>query len=332
MTYTPLTLHPDLARFVAFGEVRIDMVRAADQSWHSVCAGSPWQVAMAMSSLGDLSAYAGAISADLFGQEIWRACTDAHLDLRYMQQLQRPPLLNFIDAEEAPEGFFIGADSADLHFRPEALPAGWVKALRWAHFGGLGLVRQPQAQRLEALAAGLKAEGKKISYAPGFRPLMDSRYDDSLELMCRLADVIKVSEDDLCGLFRTANFHSGLAQIGAWNPQAFVLLTRGALGATLYCGAGEWHAAPPHAAPAHVKDAAAGSALGLGDAATAGMLFSLMREPNAAPEQHLRWAVAAASAACTAASEYALPRAQPWTLPPALVATLAAAVQVLPGE
>lgn len=326
MPYTPLMLHPDLARFVAFGEVRINMVRAADQSWHSACAGSPWQVAMAMSSLGDLSAYAGAISADLFGQEIWRACTDAHLDLRYLQQLQRPPLLNFVDAEDAPEGFFVGADSADQHFRPDGLPAGWVKALRWAHFGGLGLVRQPLAQRLEALAAGLKAEGKKISYAPDFRPLMDSRYDDSLELMCRLADVIKVSERDLCGLFRSADYHSGLAQIGAWNPQALVLLTRGALGATLYCGAGEWHAAPPQ-----VEQLGAKSSLGLGDAATAGLLFSLMREPSAAPEQHLCWAIAAASAACTAASDYALARAQPWTLPPALVATLAAAVQVLPG-
>jgi fructokinase len=326
MPYSQPILHPDLARFVAFGEVRIDLVRAADQSWQSACAGSPWQVAMAMSSLGELGAYAGAISSDLFGQEIWRACADANLDLRYLQQLSRPPLLNFIDAEEAPEGFFIGADSADLYFRPESLPAGWVKALRWAHFGGLGLVRQPQAQRLEALAEGLKAEGKKISYAPGFRSLMDSRYDDSLQRMCRLADVIKVSVEDLCGLFRGADYHSGLAQIGAWNPGAYLLLTRGALGATLYSGAGEWHAAPPHLA-----DSAGQPALGLGDAATAGLLFSLMREPMAAPEQHLRWAVAAASAARSAASDYALARAQPWTLPPLLVSTLAAAVRVLPG-
>ncbi|MCV2354231.1 PfkB family carbohydrate kinase [Paucibacter sp. B2R-40] len=320
-------LHPDLARFVSFGEVRIDLVRAGDGSWRSACAGSPWQVAMAMSSLGELSAYGGAISSDLFGQEVWAACTDAHLDLRYLQQLPRPPLLNFIDADEAPEGFFVGADSADLHFRPEGLPAGWVKALRWAHFGGLGLVRQPQAQRLEALAAGLKAEGKKISYAPGFRTLMDSRYDDCLERMCRLADVIKVSPAELCGLFRTADYHSGLAQIGAWNSGAYVLLTRGAQGATLYSGTGEWHAAPPQ-----LEDIAGKTALGLGDAAAAGLLLSLMREPAAAAEQHLRWAVAAASAACTACSDYALPRAQPWTLPPALVATLAASVRVLPGE
>ncbi|MCV2357772.1 PfkB family carbohydrate kinase [Paucibacter sp. TC2R-5] len=327
MPLTQTLLHPDLARFVAFGEVRIDLVRDEDQRWRSACAGSPWQVAMAMSSLGELSAYAGAISSDLFGQDIWRACTDANLDLRYLQQLPRPPLLNFIDAEEAPDGFFVGADSADQHFRPEGLPAGWVKALRWAHFGGLGLVRQPQAQRLEALAAGLKAEGKKIAYAPGFRTLMDSRYDDSLERMCRLADVIKVSTAELCGLFRSADYHSGLAQIGAWNPGAFVLLTRGAQGATLYSGSGEWHAEPPQ-----LEDLAGKTALGLGDAAIAGLLSSLMREPAAPPEQHLRWAVAAATAACTASSDYALPRAQPWTLPRALVATLAARVRVLPGE
>ncbi len=281
---------------------------------------------MAMSSLGELAAYAGAISSDLFGQEIWRACTDANLDLRFLQQLPRAPLLRFSDAEEAPDGFFIGADSADLYFRPESLPAGWVKALRWAHFGGLGLVRPPLAQRLEALAEGLKAEGKKISYAPGFRPVMDSRYDDTLERMCRVADVIKVSAEDLRGLFRSADYHSGLAQISAWNPSATLLLTQGAVGATLYCGTGEWHAAP-----ALTEPLATTCSRGLGDAAMAGLLFSLMREPSAAPEQHLRWALATASAACSAASDYALSRAQPWTLPPALVATLAASVRVYPG-
>ncbi|MBT9494460.1 MAG: carbohydrate kinase [Paucibacter sp.] len=326
MPYSSPLLHPDLARFVAFGEVRIDLRRGPDAHWRSACAGGPWQVAMAMSSLGEMAAYAGAISADLFGQEIWAACTDANLDLRFLQQLPRPPLLNFIDAEAAPDGFFIGADSADLFFRPEVLPAGWVKALRWAHFGGLGLVRPPLAQRLEALAEGLKAEGKKISYAPGFRSVMDSRYDETLERMCRVADVIKVSTEDLCGLFRAADFHSGLAQISAWNPSAILLLTRGADGATLYCSTGEWHALPPEMA--QLPEVAAP---GLGDAATAGLLFSLIHHPDANPEQHLRWAIAAAAAAYTASSDYALARAQPWTLPPALVGTLAATVRVFPG-
>ncbi|MFY7864749.1 PfkB family carbohydrate kinase [Roseateles sp.] len=321
-----VVLHPDLPHFVSFGEVRIDLLRTAPDQWQSRCAGAPWQVAMAMSSLGELSAYAGAISRDVFGQEIWQACTDANLDLRFLQQLSKPPLLSFNAGQSQPglsgdESFLVGSDAADLLFRPDGLPSGWVKALRWAHFGGVGLSREPLASRLSALAEGLKAEGKKISYAPGFRSGMDSRYDDMLEHMCRLADVIAVNAEDLCALFRASDHHLGLAQISAWNPGAMLLLTVGASRrVSLFAGAQEWRASLSG------LDLDAGTCLDLGDAGLAGLLFSRMRHPQATPDLHLRWAVAAAEAAGTASPEYALAHARPWTLPHALVATLAASV------
>jgi len=140
--------------------------------------------------------------------------------LRFIQQFNKAPLLAVEQHTEPPGCFFIGNDSADLHFRPEGLPAGWLRALRWAHFGCLGLVRQPLAARLLALAEGLKAEGKCVSYDPNFRQLMDSRYDDTLERMCRLANVIKVSDEDLRGLFRCPDHHLGLGRISGWNPCA----------------------------------------------------------------------------------------------------------------
>ncbi|MEJ6005397.1 PfkB family carbohydrate kinase [Paucibacter sp. AS339] len=322
-------LHPDLPRFVSFGEVRVDLRRVGADQWRSTCAGAPWQVAMALSSLGELSAFAGAISRDAFGREIWQACAEAHLDLRFLQQLPKPPLLHFIEEPQSarPQGLgaedsiLIGSEAADLFFRPEGLPAGWVKALRWAHFGGLGLVREPLAGRLSALAEGLKAEGKKISYAPGYWSLMDSRYDDMLERMCRLADVIEVSEAELCALFRCADHHLGLAQISAWNPCAILLLNTQAGRTSIFAGAQEWSAEPLALNEGDQAD------LDVSDASMAGLLASLMRQPNALPDEHLRWAVAAAAAARSASPEYALPHAQPWTLPHALVATLAATVK-----
>ncbi|CAN5285526.1 carbohydrate kinase [soil metagenome] len=305
-------IHPDLPHFVSFGEALTDLIRTGPDTWRTVCGGAPWNVAMAMSSLGAMSAFGGGISNDVFGQALWQASVDANLDLRFIQQFAKPPLLAVVHETDPPAYFFIGNDSADLHFRPEVLPAGWLRALRWAHFGCLGLVRQPLANRLIALAEGLKADGKFISYDPNYRQLMDSRYDDTLERMCRLADVIKVSDEDLRGLFRAPDHHLGLAQIGAWNPAAWVLLTRGAAGATLFHGTQEWHAAPPMV---EVVDT-----VGAGDASMAGFLFSLLTQPEAAPAQHLSWAVAAGAAACTAAG----------ASPPssAMVASLAAAVSV----
>lgn len=309
-------LHADLPRFVAFGEALTDLIRTGPDQWRSACGGSPWNVAVAMSNLGQLSAFAGAISQDLFGAEIWRASQEAHLDMRFIQQLPRPPLLAIVHEVDPPRYFFIGQDSADLHFRPEGLPAGWTRSLRWAHFGSLGLVREPLAGRLLALAQALKAEGRLISYDPNFRaPPMDSRYDDTLEQMCRLADVIKVSDDDLRGLFRVPDHRSGLAQIAAWNPGAWLLLTRGAAGATLYHGVEEVSGQPPRVA---VVDT-----VGAGDSALAGLLDSLMRQADAPAEQHLRWALAAGAAACTSAG-FAPPR-------PAQLEALAEAVRIVPG-
>ncbi|MFG6428621.1 PfkB family carbohydrate kinase [Roseateles sp. LYH14W] len=307
-------LHPDLPQFVAFGEALTDLVRIGLDRWRSASGGSPWQVAVAMSTLGQLSAFAGAVSRDPFGADIWQASQDAHLDMRFIQQLPRPPLLAVAHEVDPPRSFLIGQDSADLHFRPEGLPAGWTRALRWAHFGSLGLVRAPLAGRLRALAEALKGEGRLISYAPSFRaPPMDASYDDTLEQMCRLADVIKLSDTELRALFRVHDHRTGLAQIAAWNPGAWLLLTTGETGATLYHGAEEAAGRAPHV---EVVDT-----VGAEDATMAGLLDSLMRNAGVPAALHLRWALAAGAAACTAYG-FAPPR-------PALVAALAEAVEIL---
>lgn len=307
-------MHADLPQFVAFGEALTDLIRIGRDRWRSACGGAPWNVAVAMSTLGQLSAFAGAISQDPFGAEIWQYSQDANLDMRFIQQLPRPPLLAVVHEVDPPRYFFIGQDSADLYFRPEGLPMGWTRALRWAHFGSLGLVREPLAGRLLALAQALKSEGRLISYDPNFRaPPMDSRYDDTLEQMCRLADVIKVSDEDLRGLFRVPDHRSGLAQIAAWNPGAWLLLTRGEAGATLYHGEEECSGRPPRV---EVVDT-----VGAGDSSLAGLLDSLMRNPKAPAAEHLRWALAAGAAACTAPG-FSPPR-------PALVSALAEDIEIV---
>jgi fructokinase len=123
---------------------------------------------------------------------------------------------------------------------------------------------------------------------------MDSRYDRTLERLCRLADVIKVSDEDLRGLFRSRDHHVGLAQIAAWNPRAIVMLTMGERGAQLFHPKADLSAAPPPLD--HVVDT-----IGAGDAAMAGLLYSLMNGGTQDPEDHLRWAVAAGAAACAGA-------------------------------
>lgn len=282
-----------LPQFVSAGEALTDLIRAGSDQWTSRTGGAGLNVARAMAGLGVPSAFAGAISTDVFGQALLASAGDAGLDLRFLQKTAHAPLLAVVHETAPPDYFFIGSDSADLQFRPEDLPSDWESAVRWVHFGGISLAREPLSSRLVALARRLKSLGVRISYDPNFRKLMDESYDPVLAAMARLADVIKVSDEDLCGLFRSDDVRAGLSRLRAMNPAAAILFTRGAAGAELHMGGTAWHAPAPAIT---VVDT-----IGAGDASISALLFSLMHDPDAGGADHLAFAVAAGAAACTQA-------------------------------
>jgi len=236
------------------------------------------------------SAFAGAISRCWFGDALWRASEAAALDLRFLQRVERSPLLAIVTESRPPRYYFVGDDSADLHFDPEALPPGWQADVASVHFGGISLARSPLAERLVALAARLCAAGVPISYDPNFRNLMDERYLPTFERMCRLASVIKLSDEDVTGLMRTDEPRRALQCVREWNPRAWWLYTKGADGAQLFTPAGHWQARPP---AIEVVDT-----VGAGDASIAALVASRMLMPDGSPAEHLGYAVAAGTAAC----------------------------------
>ena len=272
------------------GEALTDMIDQGGEHWVSRVGGSTWNVARALAVLGEPTAFAGAISRDRFGDALWAASEAVGLDLRTLQRVERSPLLAIVEKSEPPRYFFIGDDSADLHFDADQLPAGWDEALRWAHFGGISLAREPLASKLVALARGLKARGVAISYDPNYRNLMDERYAPTLQEMASLADVIKVSDDDLRGLFPGLDLDDAFAQLRAFNPAALCLLTRGGEGASLFQGDQRVDARAPKI---QIVDT-----VGAGDASVAGLLHSLSRHPQRSLQAHLHAALAAGSAAC----------------------------------
>lgn len=280
----------DAPLMLCAGEALTDMIHQGGEQWVSRVGGSTWNVARALATLGEPTAFAGAISRDRFGDALWAASELVGLDLRLTQRIDRSPLLAVVEQGEPPRYFFIGENSADLHFDPDRLPAGWPDALRWAHFGGISLAREPLAAKLVTLARQLKARGVAISYDPNYRNLMDERYTPTLQAMAALADVIKVSDDDLRGLFPGVALDEALLRLRALNPGAMCLLTRGGQGASLFDGAQRCDA---HAPAVEVVDT-----VGAGDASVAGLLHSLARHPGRPLRAHLHAALAAGSAAC----------------------------------
>ena len=305
----------DFPLFVSFGEALTDLIRRDGATWTSVPGGAPWNVARVMACFGVSSAFGGAVSRDCFGNELWQSSETAGLDMRFLQRVLKSPLLAIVHETHPPKYFFVGDDSADLHFDISTLPTGWESAVRWAHFGGISLAREPLAGRLVALAERLHGQGVRISYDPNFRAVMDERYDPVLTRMMAIADLVKISEEDLRGLFRTDDEGGAFARLRAMNRNVPILYTRGGEGAALHADERVWRAVPP--------EIEAVDTVGAGDASLAGLLSSLSHFPDAGWDSHLRASVAAGTGACLAAG--ATPPSE------ALRQRLAAEVQVNEG-
>ncbi|EGC98060.1 fructokinase, partial [Burkholderia sp. TJI49] len=106
----------------------------------------------------------------------------------------------------------------------------------------------------------------------------------TLEKMAGLADLIKVSDEDLRHLFGSDGAEA-VDMVRELNPRAAVLVTRGAQAATLYAGGERYEASPPRV---EVADT-----VGAGDASIGGLLFSLMAAPQRSWREHLAFALAA---------------------------------------
>ncbi len=284
------------ARYVVFGEALTDFLCQENQLWQSVAGGSCWNVARAGARLGVHTGFAGAVSCDMFGDDIAHLGALAGLDPDYLQRVAKPPLLAMVASTRPPSYFFIGGDSADLHFSPDALPDGWLDAADVVHFGSISLAREPLATRLLAVAERVCEAGKQIAFDPNWRNAMGAGYAATLEKMARMASYIKVSDEDLQHLFPSLDQAAALQQLRAWAPDASILFTRGAGGLQLLTPDASV-TQPAFAVP--VADT-----VGCGDASMAGWMCSLLRNPDAAPAVHAAFAAACAAVAACHAGAY----------------------------
>ncbi|ODP33714.1 carbohydrate kinase [Pandoraea sp. ISTKB] len=297
-----------LPALLVFGEALTDLIRQPDaegrqgqqnSQWVSRAGGACWNVARVSAAMGVATGYGGAISTHApFGTELLALSRDAGLDERYWQAVDAPPLVAVVHRHDPPAYFFLGEGAADLAFDPGALPDGWQDAARVAHFGCISLVREPLAGTLLDLAAQLHARGVAISFDPNLRNLMGPDYFATFARMAKLATWLKLSVEDLRGLYPARTDVDALADVRRLAPQADILLTDGERGMRLSLADGTTLVQPAY--PVDVADT-----VGAGDAAIGGWLASRSRAPEAPVTDHLRRAAAAAALACTRTGAHA---------------------------
>lgn len=257
---------------VCCGEALMDMVATPDTagriSYVPCPGGAALNCAVALGRLGCDAALFSGLSTDFFGDQIRNHMQQSGVMWHLTQTSDRPTPIAFATIEQGQARYsFFNENSAlsELDATPE-LP-GSCSALV---FGGISLAQGRSAPLFERMMLNPETQRLKTIDA-NIRPALikdETVYRARLARMFAAADLIKVSDEDLCWL----NPDQGpveQARALLSDRTAVVLLTQGAKGATACTKRGEVSvSAPP-------VDLALSDTIGAGDAFTAGFLAQL---------------------------------------------------------
>ncbi|CAM5578318.1 carbohydrate kinase family protein [Streptomyces narbonensis] len=231
--------------------------------------GGPANTAVALARLGTPARFLARLSDDVFGR-LFRGHLEASgVDLSAAVRAAEPSTLAVaeLDAQGRAEYSFHAQGTADWQWTADELAATDLAHTACLHSGSLALVREPGDTVVEDFLARASATAT-ISIDPNVRPLLVGLgvYRERLPRWCALADILRLSEDDLELLLPDYTIERAC---DAWHAAGvpLVVITRGERGAVASLD-GERTAVP--APPTDVVDT-----VGAGDSFTAGLLHRL---------------------------------------------------------
>jgi len=282
-------------RVLACGGAVMDFLPGEGDAWLARPGGSAWNVAHALAALGSSVSFVGAISDDPFGQRLRQDARHSGIDVSFASRTSAPTALSVIHTTHPARYAFYAHECADAQFT--GVDDAALEGARAAYFGGVTLLRAPATQHLLALADAARARGVLVAYDPNYREQHAETARASFRAFVPLADVMKVSQEDLAGLLPGRTWEDAVAELRADHPHLRLLVTLGEAGALLV-GPGETARHGGYRVP--VADT-----VGAGDASIAGYLHARLTRPDAPAGEHLAFALACAAAACTRPGAYA---------------------------
>ncbi len=221
------------------GEVVIDRFFQADGSVIDVVGGSASNTAIALQRSGVDTALRARFSRDAAGR-ILRAHNQAeHLDLSASPDVDDPASIVEVRlaADGQPAYVFRLEGAADWQWTAEELATPLPEGTGVVLVGSIASVRSPGGPRTRAWLTGLSPR-PLIAFDPNARPAAAQTEQaaremrDGVAAWCRVADFIKVSDEDLRWLSPTVTEDD---QAAAWSKAAgFVVMTRGANGSAVF--------------------------------------------------------------------------------------------------
>jgi fructokinase len=202
--------------------------------------GSPFNVAIGLSRLGRRAALFTGLSTDALGRRLRAQLAREQVSLDYIVDKARPTTLALValDPDGVPQYSFYGNGCADRALEHEDQPT-LGDDIGGLHLGSYTLVVEPTASSFLALAR--QAQGTRvISLDPNVRPTVEPDmqvWRERLDVWRALADVVKVSDEDLALLYPGRDAHE-IARAWLQGPTRLLVVTRGASGALGYCAQG----------------------------------------------------------------------------------------------
>jgi len=188
---------------ICAGEAIIDMLprelAEGGEGFLPMPGGASLNSALAMARLGQDVSLLCPLSTDMFGDQLTSSAAVAGVDFSLSPWVDRPTTLAFVKLTNGSASYqFFDENSALRSFSQDELPE-IPAATSAVHFGGIALAVEPCGSTYEEFAR--RAIGHSvISFDPNIRPHFISdiaTYRSRLDRMFDLADIIKISEEDL---------------------------------------------------------------------------------------------------------------------------------------
>ncbi|MFM9583587.1 carbohydrate kinase family protein [Streptomyces caniscabiei] len=162
--------------------------------------GGPANTAVSLARLGTPARFLARLSGDVFGR-LFRAHLEASgVDLSYAVAAAEPSTLAVaeLDAQGQAAFSFHAQNTADWQWTSGELARVDLSETACVHTGSLALVREPGALVVEEFLATASRQAT-VSIDPNVRPLLvhPNVYRARLARWCALADILRLSEDDL---------------------------------------------------------------------------------------------------------------------------------------
>ena len=229
---------PDPYCIAVGGENLIDQV-STEGHVVSHPGGSPFNVAVAIARQGANIRYVSPISTDHWGDMLAARLDEAGVTLTGGRN-DRPTTMARVTVKAGIPSYLFERDgtaerAVDVPFLATAIGDG-VDAL---HTGSLTLIDGPDADAWEATLADAYQRGLLVSLDPNVRLsiIADPKsYRDRIDRMIRAVHLLKLSDEDLAGLFPGDDEATALDHLRDTTSAQLIVLTRGEKGARAWLG------------------------------------------------------------------------------------------------